>query len=104
MVFRPPPTDLASLGNAPEALPSEETRYCQVRQSLLKQAFEGRLVAQNPADEPARRCWRGCGHGRPAGAMVKLTGRPIRPSRWMLDWSALNRWMTWGEDVNKRQA
>ena len=35
------------------ALTANLHRAERLRQSILKQAFEGRLVAQNPADEPA---------------------------------------------------
>ena len=35
------------------AIDSEITKSATLRQSILKQAFAGQLVAQNPSDEPA---------------------------------------------------
>ena len=38
-----------------ETIDRELARAARLRQSILKRAFEGRLVPQDPADEPATR-------------------------------------------------
>lgn len=57
------------------ALAANLKRAERLRQAILKRAFEGKLVPQNPADEPASvlpdRIWT---RGRPAESAVGVAG------------------------------
>jgi type I restriction enzyme S subunit len=44
---------LSQIDSAEKTIDAELTRAKRLRQSILKQAFEGKLVPQNPKDEPA---------------------------------------------------
>jgi type I restriction enzyme S subunit len=44
---------LSQIDSAENTIDAELTRAKRLRQSILKQAFEGKLVPQNPKDEPA---------------------------------------------------
>jgi type I restriction enzyme S subunit len=44
---------LSQIDSAEKTIDSELIRSKRLRQSILKRAFEGKLVPQNPKDEPA---------------------------------------------------
>jgi len=67
---------LTAVADASAALDAEAADVARLRQSVLKAAFEGRLVPQDPADEPASALLARLEAGPAASSHPKRGSRP----------------------------